>query len=92
VARKIIAIADSSNPTIIDYMKNQLQSIKNTLPSVSIELVDETDSRLERYVHADNRAKLPMLMAFKGDVFTSVKFGKRDTDQVVGWCKELGIE
>lgn len=92
MARKILAIAHSSNPTIIEYMKTQLESIKNSFSDVSTELVDETDSRLEKYIHTANRVKLPMLLAFKGDVYTAMCFGKRDTTEVIDWCKGLGLE
>ena len=46
MARKILAIADSSNPTIIEYMKSQLQSIEKQFSDVTTELVNENDSRL----------------------------------------------
>ena len=92
MARKILAIADSSNPTIIEYMKSQLESIEKQFSGVTTELVDEKDSRLVKYIHSADRVKLPMLMAFKGDVYTAMCFGKRDTAEIIDWCKGLGIE
>ena len=46
---KIVGFAFANSDNSV-YINSQLNAIKNAIPSVEIELADETDSRLHRYI------------------------------------------
>ena len=81
---KVVAFADSSNSQQTDYIKNQVESIKNLFLDVEFELQNEFSSLIALY---SRDKRFPCYMVFKNDIFKSIKQGKLDNNQAINWIK-----
>ena len=82
-----VAFADSDNSV---YINMQLDAIKKAIPSVEIELADETDSRLHRYIpQKPGGYRLPIFMVFKDNFFKTHRVCKYSTEEIITWVQSL---
>ena len=86
---KIIGFA-YSNSDNSSYIKIQLDAIKKLFPSLEIELADETDSRLKRYIkQKPGGFKLPLYMLLKNGMYKDHKAGKYRNDIIFAWLQSI---
>ena len=86
---KIIGFA-YSNSDNSSYIKIQLDAIKKLFPSLEIELADETDSRLKRYIkQKPGGFKLPLYMLLKNGMYKDHKSGKYPNDIIFAWLQSI---
>ena len=87
MAHKIVGFA-FSNSNNLSYIKNQLDAIKNSFPSLEIEVSDETDLRLERLkTKASNL--FPLYIIYKNGVYKMHRSGKYDNTQIIDWLNTV---
>ena len=86
---KIIGFA-YSNSDNSSYIKIQLDAIKKLFPSLEIELADETDFRLKRYIkQKPGGFKLPLYMLLKNGMYKDHKAGKYRNDIIFAWLQSI---
>ena len=84
---KVVGFAFSNSDNSL-YINNQLLAIKNKFPSLEIELADETDSRLKRYIKLKpGGIKLPIYILFKDTMYKDYKAGKYSNDIIFTWLQ-----
>ena len=87
MAHKIVGFA-FSNSNNLSYIKNQLDAIKNSFPSLETEVSDETDLRLERLkTKASNL--FPLYIIYKNGVYKMHRSGKYDNTQIIDWLNTV---
>ena len=65
-------------------------TIKKLFPSLEIELADETDSRLKRYIkQKPGGFKLPLYMLLKNGMYKDHKAGKYRNDIIFAWLQSI---
>ena len=80
-----VAFADSDNSV---YINMQLDAIKKAIPSVEIELADETDSRLHRYIpQKPGGYRLPIIMILKNNSYITHRNGKINNIEIIDWVQ-----
>ena len=86
---KIVGFAFANSDNSV-YINMQLDAIKKAIPSVEIELADETDSRLHRYIpQKPGGYRLPIFMVFKDNFFKTHRVGKYSTEEIITWVQSL---
>jgi len=87
MAHKIVGFA-FSNSNNLSYIKNQLDAIKNSFPSLETEVSDETDLRLDRLkTKASNL--FPLYIIYKNGVYKMHRSGKYDNTQIIDWLNTI---
>ena len=87
MAHKIVGFA-FSNSNNLSYIKNQLDAIKNSFPSLETEVSDETDLRLDRLkTKASNL--FPLYIIYKNGVYKVHRSGKYDNTQIIDWLNTV---
>lgn len=81
---KVVGFADSSNSHQTDYVKNQIDAIKNSFPEVAFELQNELSPLLQRH---SRQKRFPCYMVFKNDVYKDIKQGKLNNNQALDWIR-----
>jgi hypothetical protein len=85
MSKTLIAVSDSTNPVISEYVQNQLEAIKNLYPELTIEHVNETNEIMDRYARYPNR--LPAFFVLKNGARMSSLQAKVTTEQLIDWFK-----
>jgi len=86
---KIVGFAFANSDNSV-YINSQLNAIKNAIPSVEIELADETDSRLHRYIkQKPGGFRLPIIMILKDNNYHSHRNGKINNNEIINWVQSL---
>ena len=88
IVNKIVGFA-FANTNNLSYIKNQLNAIKNSFPDLEIELADENDSRLERYIPAKYSQRLPLYMILKDGAYKTHRNGKYDNGEIFKWLQTV---
>ena len=89
IVNKIVGFA-FANTNNLSYIKNQLNAIKNSFPDLEIELADETDSRLKRYIkQKPGGFKLPLYMLLKNGMYKDHKAGKYRNHIIFAWLHSI---
>jgi len=84
---KIVGFAFANSDNSV-YINSQLNAIKNAIPSVEIELADETDSRLHRYIQQKPGGfRLPIIMILKDNNYHSHRNGKINNKEIIDWVQ-----
>lgn len=85
MAHKLVGFAPSTNSSLTEYIKLQLQAIDNEFSDVSTEFADENDSRLTRYCNVPDQ--LPVLMLFKNDARKAHVHAKYSLSDAIDWVR-----
>lgn len=84
---KVIIVVDSSNSQQQIYMNKQLLAIKKELPSVPVEIQNESFSLFQQ--HAKHHNRVPCYMIFKNDMYKTCKHAKLSNDQAINWVRRM---
>ena len=86
---KLVAFTNSVDSITSEYIKNQLEAIRNSFPDVETEQVNETDARLALYSRIPDR--FPCLILFQNDVRKAVIHAKIHDHEAIEWvASKLG--
>ena len=80
---KVIAFVDSSNALQLDYIKNQVEAIKNQFPEVTFDIQNELSPLFQYSKHK----RVPCYMCFKNGIYKIQKAGKLNDTQAIDWIK-----
>ena len=76
---KVVLFTDSVNQ---QYMTEQQQAIKKSLPDLAVEVVDYTDSRLTKF---SDKNRVPCIMVFKDEARMQARHSKLSHSEAVNW-------
>lgn len=80
----VVMFSYSTHTSIKNYLDTDtLPAIQKEFDKITVESVDETDSRLELYLTEPYR--LPLYLTFKNGIVKNVKKGKMTTNQTLDW-------
>lgn len=82
---KVVLFYDISNSTQQQYMKEQQQAIKNSLPEISVDLTDSNDSRLSLYGKYPDRT--PCILILKDGARMQAKHSKLQHSEAINWIR-----
>lgn len=82
---KAVFFYDVNDPTQQQYMTEQMNATKNSLPDLAVELVDSNDSRLTLFSAKGSR--VPCIMIFKGGARMQAKHAKLQHDAAINWIQ-----
>jgi len=85
MAHKLVGFAPSTNSSLTEYIKLQLQAIDNEFSDLTTEFADENDSRLTRYCNVPNQ--FPVLMLFKNDARKAHTHAKYSLGDAISWVR-----
>jgi hypothetical protein len=89
MTKHLIAVSDSTNTVMIQYIDSQLEAISKTFPELTVEHVNENSDVMKQYARYPNR--LPAFFIFKNDVKKCVLQAKIDTPELINWVsKNIG--
>ncbi len=84
---KIVGFAFANSDNSV-YINSQLNAIKKAIPSVEIELADETDSRLQRHIkQKPGGFRLPIIMILKNNTHITHRNGKINNNEIIDWVQ-----
>jgi len=86
---KIVLFADDSQPTQVQYMKNQRKAIEDAIPDLVVEETNQNDPRLKRYSLRSRANRLPAILVLKDDFKVQIRNFKLDNSQVIAWIKGI---
>lgn len=86
MSKTVVGVSDSTNPTMIEYVQNQLEAIVISFPELAIEHVDENNSIMERYARYPGR--LPAYFILKNGARMGVLQAKIDTPDLLNWIAD----
>jgi hypothetical protein len=86
---KIVLFADDSQPTQVQYMKNQKKAIEDAIPDLVVEEANQNDARLKRHSKQARANRLPAILVLKDDFKVQIKNFKLDNSQVIAWIKGI---
>jgi hypothetical protein len=86
---KIVLFADDSQPTQVQYMKNQRKAIEDAIPALVVEETNQDDPRLKRYSLRSRANRLPAILVLKDDFKVQIRNFKLDNSQVIAWIKGI---
>ena len=86
---KIVLFADDSQPTQIQYMKNQKKAIEDAIPDLVVEEANQNDARLKRHSKQARANRLPAILVLKDDFKVQIRNFKLDNSQVIAWIKGI---
>lgn len=78
---KVVLFTDSIHQ---QYMTEQQEAMKKAFPTITIELVDHTDSRFALY---GARQRIPCIMTFKDDARMRSRHAKFQHDEAIAWVR-----
>lgn len=82
---KVVLFYDTTDVPQQQYMKEQMNAIKNSLPELSVELAPSTDFRLALYSTIPQR--MPCIMIFKNDARMQTKHAKLQHPEAINWIR-----
>ena len=85
MSHNLVAYVYSSDSQMLEYINNQIQTIRISFPELSIEISNETDARLP--LHTTKPDRFPAFMIFEHDVFKAVVHGKFDNPELFAWVE-----
>lgn len=89
MSKSIVAVSDSSDPNMIQYVQSQLDAITISFPEVETQHVNETDPIMERYARYPGR--VPAFFILKNGVRMTVLQAKVNTPELIDWiAKNIG--
>jgi len=83
MSHKIVGIADSSDSIQTDYVKNQVQAIKNWKPELQVEFNNENCELLQAYCRSP--ARFPTYIILKNGIYKTHMHGKIDNSKLFDW-------
>lgn len=83
--KKLVAVTDSTNPTMSEYVQTQLDAIANLFPELAIEHVNENNNIMQLYERYPGR--LPAFFVLKNNSRMGVLQSKVTTEQLIDWVK-----
>jgi len=86
---KIVLFADDSQPTQVQYMKNQKKAIEDAIPDLVVEEANQNDARLKRHSKQARANRLPAILVLKDDFKVQIRNFKLDNSQVIAWIKGI---
>lgn len=86
MSKAIVAVSDSTDPNMIEYVQSQLDAIIISFPELTIEHVNENDSIMERYARYPNR--VPAFFILKNGARMGVLQAKVTTPELLNWVSE----
>lgn len=86
MTKTIVAVSDSTDPNMIDYVQNQLEAISISFPEVETQHVNETDPIMERYARYPGR--VPAFFILKNGARMGVLQAKVTTPELLNWVSE----
>jgi hypothetical protein len=86
---KIVLFADDSQPTQVQYMKNQKKAIEDAIPDLVVEEANQNDARLKRHSLRSRANRLPAILVLKDDFKVQIRNFKLDNSQVIAWIKGI---
>ena len=86
---KIVLFADESQPTQVQYMKNQRKAIEEAIPDLVVEEANQNDARLKRHSKQARANRLPAILVLKDDFKVQIRNFKLDNSQVIAWIKGI---
>jgi hypothetical protein len=86
MSKSIVAVSDSTDPNMIEYVQKQLEAIAISFPDVAIEHVNENDSIMERYARYPGR--VPAFFILKNGARMAVLQAKINTPELIVWVSE----
>jgi hypothetical protein len=82
---KAVFFYDVNDSTQQQYMTEQMNATKNSLPDLAVELVDSNDPRLALY--SSKGSRVPCIMIFKGDARMQAKHAKLSHEVAINWIQ-----
>ena len=86
---KVVLFADSSKSVQTQYMRNQQSAIQDAIPDLVVELVDETDPRLNRYSIQSRQNRVPAALVLKDDARVQMRNFKLEHPEAIKWIKGI---
>ena len=85
MSKTLVAVSDSSNQLMIEYVQNQLDAILQLHPELTVQHVNENDDIMQRYARYPGR--LPAFFVLKNGARMSSLQSKVSTEQLIDWFK-----
>lgn len=86
MSKTIVGVSDSTDPTMIDYVQKQLESIVNLFPEVEMQHVSENDPIMERY--ADYPGRVPTFFILKNGTRMAILQAKVSDSELISWFEQ----
>jgi hypothetical protein len=86
MSKSIVAVSDSTDPNMIEYVQKQLDAISISFPEVATQHVDENNSIMERFARYPNR--VPAFFILKNGARMGVLQAKIGTPDLLNWVSE----
>ena len=83
--KTLVAVSDSTDSVMSEYVESQLESIRILYPQLLIEHVNETNPIMQRYARYANR--LPAFFVLKNEARMSLLQAKVTTEELINWFK-----
>jgi CRISPR/Cas system CMR-associated protein Cmr5 small subunit len=84
--KSVVAVSDSSDPSLIEYVQKQLEAIVISFPDVAVEHVDENNEIMERYARYPGR--VPAFFILKNGARMAVLQAKVTNEQLLAWISQ----
>lgn len=86
MSKTIVGVSDSTDPTMIDYVQKQLESIVNSFSEIEMLHVNENDPIMERYSDYPNR--VPAFFILKNGARMAILQAKVSDQELFKWFEE----
>lgn len=86
MSKTIVGVSDSTDPTMIDYVQKQLESIVNSFSEVEMLHVNENDTIMERYARYPGR--VPAFFILKNGIPMTSLQAKVSDQELFKWFEE----
>lgn len=86
MTKTIVGVSDSTDPTMIGYVQNQLESIVNSFSDVEMLHVNENDPIMERYARYPGR--VPAFFILKNGARMATLQAKVSDSELHSWFEQ----
>lgn len=86
MSKTIVAVSDSTDPNMIEYVQKQLEAIIISFPDVETQHVDQNNEIMDRYARYPGR--VPAFFILKNGARMGVLQAKVTTPELLNWVSE----
>ncbi len=86
MSKSVVAVSDSNDPTMIEYVQKQLEAISISFPEVETQHVDQNNEIMTRYARYPGR--VPAFFILKNGARMGVLQAKLNNDELINWVSQ----